>query len=354
MNSITIGIHRGCGGFETKWAEAIQRHGGTVKWLNLCKPDALDQARSCDGIMWHFRHTPDELRRAKTILNVVEMHLRIPVFPDFHTRWHFDDKIAQYYLFKSYGIPTPETWIFWDSEDALHWAETADYPLVTKLAVGAGSSNVRLVRNSAEAKRWIRRMFSRSGFIPRAYIPAGARFWQRAWAELRQFALRTLTTPRYVFTGHYPPLPRTYWQPEKNYVFFQEFIPDNSFDTRVTVIGNRAFAFRRFNRPQDFRASGSGRFDVNPAEISAEAVRLAFHTAASLRSQSAALDLLFRRRDSQFVITEISYGYVDWMVAKCPGHWDLTLQWHEGSMWPEDAHVADFIERIRARVEKHS
>ena len=39
-----------------------------------------------------------------------------------------------------------------------------------------------------------------------------------------------------------------YWQIDKNYIYFQEFIPGNEFDTRVTVIGDRAFAFRRMNR----------------------------------------------------------------------------------------------------------
>ena len=39
----------------------------------------------------------------------------------------------------------------------------------------------------------------------------------------------------------------------RGYVYFQDFIPDNQFDTRVTVIGNRAFAFIRKVRPGDFR-----------------------------------------------------------------------------------------------------
>lgn len=33
-------------------------------------------------------------------------------------------------------------------------------------------------------------------------------------------------------------------------------------DTRVTVIGHCAFGYRRYNRPGDFRASGSGRLTV--------------------------------------------------------------------------------------------
>lgn len=54
-----------------------------------------------------------------------------------------------------------------------------------------------------------------------------------------------------------------FWIREKKYILFQEYLPDNEFDTRVTVIGNRAFAFRRFNRKKDFKASGSGEIDYD-------------------------------------------------------------------------------------------
>ena len=62
-----------------------------------------------------------------------------------------------------------------------------------------------------------------------------------------------------------------------------------------------------------------------------------------------AFDFLFRPGDPRPLTGEISYCYVDWMVAKCPGHWDSELKWHAGSMWPEDAHVEDFLARILAR-----
>src|SRR5690606_15154424 len=45
---------------------------------------------------------------------------------------------------------------------------------------------------------------------------------------------------------------------EKGYLYFQEFMPKNEFDTRLIVIGNRCFGIRRYNRTGDFRASGSG------------------------------------------------------------------------------------------------
>jgi hypothetical protein len=48
------------------------------------------------------------------------------------------------------------------------------------------------------------------------------------------------------------PSPR--WQLERGYAYFQEWMPDKPFDTRVVAIGERAWAYRRFPVPGDFHA----------------------------------------------------------------------------------------------------
>ena len=65
-----------------------------------------------------------------------------------------------------------------------------------------------------------------------------------------------------------------------------------------------------------------------------------------------AFDMLYAGPDRQPVIVEISYCFVDWMVESCPGHWDSRLEWHEGRMWPEEAHVIDLLERIGSTVKQ--
>jgi glutathione synthase/RimK-type ligase-like ATP-grasp enzyme len=135
--------------------------------------------------------------------------------------------------------------------------------------------------------------------------------------------------------------------PQKNHALFQEFVAGNDFDTRVTVIGDRAFAFRRFNRPGDFRASGSGNIDHDPAGIDPRCLSIAFHAARKLGAQSMAFDFLFRGEQKEPVVGEISYCYADWAVERCPGHWDSALNWHAGHLWPEEAHVEDFLRRIQ-------
>ena len=131
-------------------------------------------------------------------------------------------------------------------------------------------------------------------------------------------------------------------------------MPDNAFDTRVTVVGRPAYAFRRFNRPEDFRASGSGRIDWNQQGQDEGFVRLAFQTAQALRRQSCAIDGLYRRGER--VVSEISYTYASWAVDQCPGHWELEgdpgsgrLEWVAGQMWPEEAQIDVFLRQLAAR-----
>ena len=79
------------------------------------------------------------------------------MFSRFNTCWHYDDKIRQYYLLKSLGFPIIESYIFWEKEHALEWAEKAAYPVVFKLKKGASSDNVILIKNQIEAKKIILR-----------------------------------------------------------------------------------------------------------------------------------------------------------------------------------------------------
>jgi hypothetical protein len=260
-----IGIHAGGEGFSERWALALKARGVTVKALDLLGADPLSQAADCCGVMWHWSHYPHEVRLAALpILRVIEEQLQIPVFPDMATCWHFDDKVAQSYLMKALGIPQPRTWVFWRKADALVWCAQAEYPVVAKLSGGAGSMNVQLIRSSAEAMAYVEQCFSGSGIVIHPALPASG--CDRLRARLKRALKRAVQAGPYVWANRFPAMPdQTFWAPQKNYALFQEFMPGNEHDTRVTVIGDRAFAYRRFNRPNDFRASGSGNFNVEPA-----------------------------------------------------------------------------------------
>ena len=342
-----IGIHPDPYDDVSFWPRLIEfarQKGAEVKSLNLLASDALEQAKQCDGIMWRWGHNEQDKQSAQRILYTIEHYLKIPVFPNSSTTWHYDEKIAQVYLLDALQAPVPQCWLFWDYEEALHWAKTAPYPVVFKLSVGASSSHVLKVTNEQEAVQLINSMFKRGVFpmTMNEYQPKQG--LHHSLSQVKTLAKRGIKALDYLWTGDYPALHPMWWKPEYGYAYFQEFLPNNAFDTRVTVIGDRAFAYRRMNRPNDFRASGSGNFDVNPELINQECVKIAFQVSERGDFQSMAYDFL--TKNDRSVICEISYTYVAWMVHSCPGHWDKNLNWHEGQMWPEDAIVEDFLEYI--------
>lgn len=320
-----------------RWTQLLKEAGHHVRTVEVHRADILDQIRGCDAFMWRHGHLPQHRQIARRLLPVIEKELGIEVYPDQKTCWSYDDKISQYYLLTALQIPMPKTWVWFDCEQAMNWIETATFPLVIKLWAGTASENVRLVKNPTEAKKWIRRLFTHGVANMKEFLEP----------PLKALYKRLRCSAKTLLRGYSHNRP---WELHKNYILAQEFIEGNAFDTRVVVIGDRAFAKRRFNRPGDFRASGSANVDCDPAKIDINAIYLAFHTAQRLQTQSLALDIL-RRRDENLVI-EISYTYPSWAQHNCPGHWKMTEEgvvWIEGRMWPEEAQLQDFLNRIEER-----
>ena len=345
-----IGIHPdriGNESYSQKWAEFLQSRGVRVRNLDLLAQDGLEQAQSCDGVMWRWAHLPQDKQSAQRILYIIERYLHIPVYPNYDTTWHFDEKVAQYYLLKALKAPMPKTWVIWDYVQSIEWTKTASYPLIYKLSVGAGSSNIGQVHNQMEAASIVHKAFKRGIFpwtvnrIRRLSAPI------TSMRGLKAFLIRLRDAVRYVVASDYPTLPSVWWKPEFGYIYFQEYLSGNDFDTRITVIGDRAFGFRRFNRPDDFRASGSGRIDHSPEEIDPRCIEIAFRLSGQGKFQSMAYDFLYRQGIPEVV--EISYGFADWAVQACPGHWKRDLSWVAGQMWPEEAQVDDFINFTQTR-----
>jgi glutathione synthase/RimK-type ligase-like ATP-grasp enzyme len=312
------------------WSRLLRENRHEVREVDVRRADILEQLRGCDGFMWRYGHHASMKQIAKRLLPVVEQQLGLLVYPDQNSCWHYDDKISQAYLLSAAGIPTPKTWVWYDQLSALTWAESSTYPLVIKLYSGAGGANVELVESFAEAKRWIDLLFD-----------FGLENFSSAKLTLKS---RFKAMKNVFLNGVQTPL----WDWHRGYVLFQEFLADNHFDTRITVIGDKAFGFRRFNRINDFRASGSGNIDWEPTAISESFVRLAFDVATHLGTQSCAIDGLLR--NGQSVVAEISYTYASWAVQSCPGHWDRELNWHEGQMWPEEAQIEDFLQKLKSHA----
>lgn len=346
----TIGVYTSKRGFHEKWVEYIHKYGYDTKRVDFLGSHIFKNIEECSAIMWHLSMLPTHLSAASAILNAIEHNHIIPVFPNWKTRWHFEDKIAQYYLLKALNIPIPETNVLWDKEEALQFVEEASFPLVFKLARGAASINVEKILDRKHARNIVLDAFSGSGILSEpGYFPVRRRDgYARFRNRLANVLVRLMTGSRYILIGKLPPLPRDWWMPEKNYVLFQELLVGNDYDTRVTIIGDRAFAFRRLNRSNDFRASGSGSINHDPSMIDLNAVEIAFDISSKCGFQSMAYDFLYDA-ERRLKVSEISFGYQNVAVHDCPGYWDSHLNWHDESMWPEEAHVVDLIALIETQ-----
>lgn len=309
--------------------------------VDVFSNDVIKEISTCDAFMW--RCDPSAYMRlySSRLMSGIEEGAGMPVFPSLATRWHFEDKIAQYYFLAASGIPTPATTVSWTREHAIKFCTGATYPFVLKLATGYQGSNVRLIRNIDDALFYVDEMFSH-GAISLGYRPAS---WPRRQVRRVRAALELMR-------GRNPYGPSPEADLQYGYFLAQQFLPANDFDVRVTIIGDRAFAFRRFNRPGDFRASGSGRIDWDPSQIGEDALRLAYRVSHQMNAQTVAVDIL--RRNGEPVIVELTLAYASWAVRDCPGHWVLrgepasgTLEWVAGSLEPADAIFTDFVAQRR-------
>ncbi|GBG57996.1 hypothetical protein SPFL3102_01716 [Sporomusaceae bacterium FL31] len=331
--------------FAPRWLERLEQKGIEVLVLDFRQQNIMNMIKQCDGAMWHWLHSPEDKQYAPKILQAIN-RLGIPTFPNVDTCWHYDEKVSQHYLFKAVDAPHIPSWVFWNYDEALIFIENCTYPIVFKLSVGAGSANVLKLDSYKEAKIIIDKIFL-EGFFPYTLNEFAHKFQLKVRDVFsRNFLSRIVQAVKYIIFDDYPSIPG-YFLIQKNYAYFQEFLPYNQYDIRVTVIGNRAFGFIRYNRPNDFRASGSGLIDYDIEKIPREAILIAHCISQKLGFQSMAYDFLLTS-DGKPVINEISYCYVNTAVYNCPGYWDKDLVWHEGNIWPEYAHIDDFVMQIQS------
>lgn len=327
--------------YSDRWFELASESDVEAVRVDVYSPDVLKTIAGCDAFMW--RYDPSAQRRlfAARLLYAIEFGLGLPVFPSLGSRWHFEDKIGQYYFLAAAGIPTPATTVCWTREQAITFCDDASYPFVLKLATGFAGSNVRLMRTREEALFHVDALFTH-GIISLGYGPA-----PRA-----RLLLRRLRAASELIRGRNPYGPTADADLQYGYFLAQEFVPDNAFDIRVTIIGNRAFAVRRFNRPGDFRASGSHLVDRDPSQIGEDAIRLGFRVALASGAQTISVDIL--RSKTGLVVGELGLAYPQLVLREHPGHWVLqgqpdsgSLERVEGSRDPAYLVFADFVAHVR-------
>ncbi|WP_348827973.1 hypothetical protein [Halomonas sp. RT37] len=336
-----IGIHARAGSFSDKWIEYFSAKGIPYKLVDCCDSNIMEQLEECNGLMWHWAHHDHRaVLFARQLTYALETSGKY-VFPDSKTVWHFDDKVGQKYLFESIGAPVVPTHIFYNKTIAIKWAMTASYPKVFKLRGGAGAENVFIIKNYSDAKKHIDKIFGRGYKVKNRLNFLKERLWHfKRDRTLTSFLNISKGLARLVL----PKEAEKKFPTEKNYAYFQDFIPGNDSDIRIIVIGDRAFGIKRMVRKGDFRASGSGNIIYDKNEIPIECIRIAFEVNARLGAQCLAYDFVYK--DKKPLIVEVSYSYSREAYIPCPGYWTRELEWVPTSFFPEYFMAEDFSKLI--------
>lgn len=180
-------------------------------------PTFIEDAKKFDLIVWRVTDKVPNLTVSKNKIFFIENILKIKVYPSFNDVWCYEDKSLEYFLFKEYGFNHIPSFYTNNYEDALRYIETAKYPIVNKEVTSFSSLGVTLLKSKRRASKFVKKVFGE-----------GVR-------------------------SSYP------WAKQKDYVLFQEYIPNAVADIRVVCIGGEYFAgYYRLAKKNDFRASGSG------------------------------------------------------------------------------------------------
>ncbi|MGM7552410.1 ATP-grasp domain-containing protein [Myroides odoratimimus] len=329
-----VAIHHREGSFSEKWITYCKDKNIDFRIVDAFSSNIIDDLKGCDYFLWHHHHAlQEDILVAKRILFSLEQS-GIKVYPDFNSGWHFDDKVGQKYLLELINAPLVKSYVFYNRKNSMLWAKQTTFPKVFKLRGGAGAKNVILVKNSEHCQRLIKKAF-RSGITQNNLLNVIKddllRFKKnKSLKDLAKIPVRFILN---IFKSNFK---------EKGYVYFQDFIPNNKFDTRIVVVGNRAIGERRFVRDNDFRASGSGNFSYDG--VSKEIVEIAFKVSKILKVQSIAYDFVLGMNGEPLIV-EISYGFGREGISKAPGYWDDNLIWHASKVEPEVWIIEDLLNK---------
>lgn len=142
-------------------------------------------------------------------------------------------------------IDHPRTWIFYNKAEVNNWIETAKYPIVGKLNIGASGNGIKILKSKPEIEAYIAKAFS-EGLSARTGPKLGkGNIVKRFWSKLLnpQSLINRLKTYSEIAADK-----------QKGYVIFQEYIA-HDFEWRAVRIGDSFFAHKKLKKGD--KASGS-------------------------------------------------------------------------------------------------
>jgi len=292
----------------TKYRRFLDHNGFPYDLYDLHAHDWIERARPFDVVVGLVSNESNRLQETRVKYHFLERYLGKACFPSADQALLYENKCLEAYIAEACGLPFAPTRISHRKEDALAMLETARFPLVSKVNGSSGSMGVELVRTPRAARRIIRQAFSKTG--------------------------------RSIHVS---------WFRQKDYVYFQEFIPNDGYDIRVILAGDRAFGYYRKVLKGDFRASGMN--TVERRGLPEEAIRVARKVQQHVRGPLLVVDMV-HGLDGRYVIIEYSIVCLhdraeDLQVDGVPGAYvigdDGGVRFEKGRFWFHELALKQFL-----------
>lgn len=190
-----------------------------------------------------------------TIAFIAETRPDILLLPNQAQLRSLENKGYQEYYKQQIGIDRVIGKYYGDINDLLNDRSKMNYPFVLKLNEGALSSGVHLIENKTQLHAFQTKVKKRN-------LREKASYYLNKRNSFKKDS--NLNPIDNLLASNF----ESFFEKRKP-VITQEFIPNLKCDYKVLIFGNIYFVFRRKTRRNDFRASGSGKFNwvIPPREV---------------------------------------------------------------------------------------
>lgn len=248
---------------------------------------AIDNIKKHPNSFVLYCSAEDPGLRYKSFIEDIIFHLQEignkPI-PAFELLKAHENKNSMELLRKRYNLDNENNFnshVFGSYEELIQFSEhkSIEFPQVLKKSIGALSRNVILVKTFKELKEKSKKLFQKESFK----------------IKMKEYLRRIKHGRNYLGESLH-----------RDKIIMQRYISGISHDYKVLVYGRKCFVLKRNNRPNDFRASGSGLFEYQK-EISSQILEEAYKTRLILKSPHLSIDIA--EKDGKIYIFEFQALY---------------------------------------------
>jgi len=247
----------------TKHCRFLDHNSFDYEIYNVYAHDWIEKAKEFDIILGFLGSQFWYLQEMRDKYYFLEKFLGKTTYPSAEHAILYENKEIEAYIAKLHNLQFAKTFVSHDREDALSIIETLRYPFISKIVPASGSMGVEMVQSPEQARKIVEQAFSRNGR-------------QTFYNSFRQ----------------------------KNYVYFQEYVPNNGYDIRAIIVGDKwGFGYYRKVLDGDFRASGMHTEEYR--QLPEEPLRICRKVNEIIKSPMLAVDMVYGQ-DSSYHIIEFS------------------------------------------------